>query len=210
MSVLLTVAGILAQSGSSDGGGSGVGGILDGLEGLFDSIKCWGSTWDAGKAKSFTESIASEYENKLNTILVDLNENSVNDINSFLYDLAIEYKGEKSWYLKGNANGCTRDALNGMIPALDSITQKFEYVIKEAYKQKGYEITLKKIEIEHYWDGKLDGKWKVNQLDKVNKTSIFSGGTSEASLWWLLLLPAGWYGGLKLFSNDKKRKRKFK
>ncbi|WP_417443758.1 hypothetical protein [Joostella sp.] len=211
MSVLLTVAGLLAStSGGSES--SGIGGILDGLEGLLDKIKCWGSTWDAGKAKDFIENLATDYTNRLDAILPTMDDTSKSTLNGFLFDFQMAYAGEKNWYLYGKKEGCTEKALNEMIPALDAIAKKFKMAITEGFKQLGYTVTWESITYDHYYNGQ-HRPWQYDTIKTISKDSIFSnvGGTSNASAWWLVLfIPFGWFAGLNFFgkkSNKKSSKR---
>lgn len=88
------------------------------LGGLFDTIRCWGSTWTPRRAKEFMTGALPALQADLD--LAKQEENPVEAINNALYNFRMTFAQDESWMRKCDdpARGCTRRTLQSMSTAL--------------------------------------------------------------------------------------------
>lgn len=111
------------NTGSSSGGflsGLDFSGILGTLGGIFNSIRCWGSSWTPSKAENFVRTHTATTSQALSNAIGDANYSNLENVNTVLYAYKEKYIDEASWIRTSSPGRCSKESIQGMLPPLDA------------------------------------------------------------------------------------------
>ena len=185
--------------GGSSTGGSGGGGIIgvansiiSKLSGLWNAIRCINSTWTPKRAEAFVKNHIRNYGNRIENVLQNANENSIQAINDVLLAYYKDYQGERYWITTNNPKKCSRDSIKSMLPPLDEFNSQMVAYCIEKLAEVDVKVTASTIAFERH-----NNTWYAPSIKLVENMSIIDLPNVKymrsGSLGWLVLIPTPLY-----------------
>lgn len=203
-----------ATSQGNGGGGSppiAINDLLGQLDGLFDSIKCWGSSWTPQKAKGVLNRIVPAMVSRFQALGATADENSQAEINSYILSYLRNYDDQRWWVNHTNSPGkCSVDSITVMYTegdrALNTALDKF----KADMLGRGYVVSIEPFTYDHKGAQLPAKRVKIKAKAVTEVLTAVGGGSINKVVGGALALGALGFGVYKFSSDDKPKKKKKK